>query len=161
MKRTVLLFSIAIALFFACQNKSNQTDGQNTTTAPKQDTAIDMQNHEEHEERSSAVILNNGQKWKTNAETTDGMKKMSSLFETFAKQPKAEDYYSLKTKLEKEFDTILQKCTMTGEAHNQLHNYLLPMKELIGKLGSNSTEEQQEALDNLQAHLKEYDKYFQ
>lgn len=162
MKKTLLLCGFAITLLFACQNKSNQTDNQNTgtaATATQQEPTAE--GHEAHAEHSTAVKLNNGQKWPANSETTEGIKGMSSLLETLPEEPKTEDYHSLKTKLEKEFGTILQKCTMTGEAHDQLHNYLLPMKEMMEKLGSNSADEQREASNDLKTHLKEYEKYFQ
>lgn len=158
MKQTLTFLALITSLLISCKNNYD-TKNDGLTNTKQQDPAA--HNHEEHSEHSTAVTLNNGQKWPANAETTEGIRKMSSLLEAFSKEPKVEDYNSLKIKLENEFDMILQKCTMTGEAHDQLHNFLLPMKEIIEKLSSNSADEQKEASGNLKTHLKEYDKYFQ
>ncbi|MBK6629270.1 MAG: hypothetical protein IPJ87_03920 [Flavobacteriales bacterium] len=42
MKKTVFLIAIAIGLLTACQNSSNQPANQNEGTAPKQDTAVNV-----------------------------------------------------------------------------------------------------------------------
>ena len=39
------------------------------------------------------------------------------------------DSKKLSESLEQEFTIILQKCTMTGVAHEQLHNFLLPFRK--------------------------------
>ena len=162
MKKALLISGVALTLLFACQNKSHQADDHNTETLPnaaQQDSLA--KNHEKLAEHPVVVELNNGQKWAANKETTEGIKAMGNLVAAFPKEPSNEDYSSLKASLGKEFDTILQKCTMTGEAHNQLHNYLLPMKEMIEKLGSSSADQQKDALNMLKLHIKEYDVYFQ
>lgn len=86
---------------------------------------------------------------------------MQSLVDSLSANATLEEYHNLKTKLDVEFNGIIQKCTMTGEAHDQLHNYILPLKELIQQLENDSLEECKESAENLQAHLAEYDKYFQ
>ena len=35
--------------------------------------------------------------------------------------------------LQLEFKTIFEKCTMKGESHDQLHNFLLPLKDELAK----------------------------
>ncbi|MBK8950167.1 MAG: hypothetical protein IPM68_15340 [Flavobacteriales bacterium] len=44
------------------------------------------------------------------------------------------DPKALKTALEEEFGLIFERCTMEGEAHNQLDNYLLPIHQALRDL---------------------------
>ncbi|MNR11654.1 hypothetical protein D3C85_1279640 [compost metagenome] len=63
----------------------------------------------------------------------------------------------LKDKLNSEFALILKKCTMKGEAHNQLHNYLIPLKLKIDSLeDSNKAEIKKEII----SYLEEYSLFF-
>jgi hypothetical protein len=158
MKKSLALLTLIVSLLLACKNSSDIPKG-NLKIKEKQDSVVG--NHAGHSEHFAQVTLNNGQKWLANAETTEGLKKMSVLLQTLTNESKVENYNSLKTQLEKEFNSILQKCTMTGEAHNQLHNYLLPLKEMMEKFGSNSLEECKEASVDLKQHLQEYYNYFQ
>ncbi len=49
---------------------------------------------------------------------------------------------------------------MTGEAHNQLHNFLMPIKGLLETLPSNNLNQSQEHYDKLNNDLEEFKKYF-
>jgi hypothetical protein len=60
----------------------------------------------------------------------------------------------LKDSLQVEFKTIFQKCTMKGEAHDQLHNFLIPVKKELDQLSV-------ENIDELTKYLKTYSNYFQ
>lgn len=112
--------------------------------------------HESHIATSSTVQLDNGEKWEANPETNEGIENMLTLVhdQQPRKNPNPE---ALKEDLTVEFNTILQKCTMTGEAHNQLHNYLLPLKEKIDQLGESNSGEQIEDIEN---YLKTYKNHF-
>ncbi len=114
----------------------------------------------EHAKQSSAVTLDNGKKWVANAETSEGIKKMIQLTESVPGNANLHDYHALKEKLEAEFSMILSKCTMTGEAHNQLHNYLLPMKGMFEGLNSPDISVCVKSLEELKQHLGEYDDFF-
>lgn len=68
------------------------------------------------------------------------------------------DVAGLTGNLEKEFSGILEKCTMKGEAHEQLHNYLLPLKSKIEELKAHPETAKIKAV---QSYLLEYENYFQ
>ncbi len=111
----------------------------------------------ENEEAAGNVTLNNGAKWQANAETTAGISNMLSLINAHLNNENS-DLKTLAQNLEKEFTDILQKCTMTGEAHNQLHNFLLPLKDKIELLKQN---QKIEAVNDIQSYLNTYNTYFQ
>lgn len=158
MKRTSFFLSLCTFLLFACQNSSKQAEAPAEPTTAQDHTQI---HDHEHEVVSNQVVLNNGEKWPANAETTEGIRKMSTLLNALPAESKLEDYHALKTTLENAYDEIIHKCTMTGEAHNQLHNFILPINEMIQELGSEDATKCKAVVDKLKKHLEEYGNYFQ
>lgn len=61
--------------------------------------------------------------------------------------------------LQHEFKTIFDKCTMTGEAHNQLHNFLIPVQIQLDSLKSDTASVKN--LEALQHYLETYPQYFE
>lgn len=151
--KKISILSIAIlatVLVVSCNNDKNK----------KQEIAEPVQTVEETHESDAVLKLNNGDLWMANAETTEGIQKMSQLVANFTDTENMEAYPELKTKLEAEFGTIISKCTMTGEAHDQLHNYLLPMKPLFKDLAAEDLATRKAGLEKLTKHLSEYSAYF-
>lgn len=117
--------------------------------------------HEHHHHEApaieGAVTLNNGERWETNPETNEGIDNMMALVAKEAANGPT-DLEVLQTNLREEFNTILQKCTMKGESHNQLHNYLHPLKEKID--GLDQAQEDAHAIEDLEQYLHTYKTYF-
>lgn len=107
------------------------------------------------------VELNNGERWKANAETTMGIENMISRMQSFSEKENSLGYHHLKDSLESDFTEIFQKCTMKGEAHNQLHNYLKPMIDLFEGLDSEELEHNKKSFFTLNEHLHIYKNYFE
>ena len=61
--------------------------------------------------------------------------------------------------LQAEFKTIFEKCTMKGQAHDQLHNYLVPVKDHLDKIRERN--EAEENFKELVAYLGTYENYFE
>jgi hypothetical protein len=106
------------------------------------------------------VKLNDGAKWEANPETTQGIGKMLGIISDFGPNPTVEDYRSLHKRLATEFQSILQKCTMKGEAHNQLHNYLMPLKEKMDTLSTGNLETCNKVLPEIKDYLMKYSHFF-
>jgi len=107
------------------------------------------------------VQLNNNARWKANQETTEGIKKMLKTVSDFSSDASIEDYKTLKLNLEKDFSEIFQKCTMKGEAHNQLHNYLKPMLPMFDAFESDDASIRSSNLKKMKRHLSGYLNYFE
>lgn len=153
MKKTMKLILVITVLTVAisCGNKTEKKPAQ-----PKTEQA------EEIEHASETVLrLNNGNLWQANSETTDGINNMLALMNSFTEKENLEAYTILKQNLEKEFGTIITKCTMKGEPHNQLHNFLIPMKPLFKGLESSNLTICKESYNTLNKHLLEYSNYFE
>jgi hypothetical protein len=117
--------------------------------------------HAHHHGSGPAVQLDNGKRWQANLETTAGIAQMQAILENYEGRTEVSDRQALKEELETAFQDIFRKCTMKGEAHDQLHNYLLPMKELFEKIGGADAGESQKAAGQLKVHLEEYSTYFE
>jgi len=80
---------------------------------------------------------------------------------SFSEKENVTAYASLKKELEAEFSNIFQKCTMKGEAHNQLHNYLKPMISIFEGLESSNLETCKASFKMMEDHLAGYANYFE
>lgn len=145
-KIKLVLFLLAIVSIGSCKkNKEDQTS--------KEANEINSVS-EKNTETAAEVGLNKGQLWVANPETTDGI---TTLQKIILESGEEESALILKEKLKSEFAMIFKKCTMKGEAHNQLHNYLIPLKLKIDNLeDSNKAEIKKE----IQAHLEQYKLFF-
>jgi len=104
------------------------------------------------------VELNEGTKWKVNIETIEGIKQMQVICAANAVYIK--DVAPVSKALIDEFNLIFEKCTMTGPAHEQLHNYLLPLKAHIAEFGSCKTD-CTKYLNHIAAYLGDFEKFFE
>lgn len=152
MKRMFLISTMVFGLFMmGC-----------TGNQSKVDTESDVP-HLETEGHKAGLIplgdqvkLDNGEKWIANIETNEGIENMLARVKK-EESKETPDYVMLKESIDKEFNVVLEKCTMTGESHDQLHNYLLPLKAKIDKLDPNSSKE---AIEEIENYLLTYYDYF-
>ncbi len=113
-----------------------------------------------HQSHTSEVCLDNGKKWKVNFATTKGINNMKARLEAISEKSTLADYRKLGEGLQTEFRHIFQRCDMTGEAHNQLHNYLQPMPAWFSDLKEGDMLRCRSAVVALNSHLKRFDTYF-
>ncbi len=145
----LILLITVVTVAISCDEKTEKKQEQQKTEELK----------DAHE--SDAILqLNNGNLWLANSETTEGINNMITLMNAFSDKENTEGYSTLKQSLEKEFGTIITKCTMKGEPHNQLHNFLIPMKSLFKGLESSELTICKESYSTLNKHLLEYSNYF-
>ncbi len=115
---------------------------------------------EHHHGEAVEVQLDNGKKWAANPETTQGIANMVAQVNVFQGTDEA-GYDQLAGQLDNEFQLIFKNCTMKGEGHEQLHNYLLPMKAILEDLEEGPVAERQKSLEALGQHLATYSNYFE
>jgi hypothetical protein len=106
------------------------------------------------------IQLNNGIKWNANIETTQGVNMM--LEEIKKSSPKTvQEYVSLANKLNTEKNMIVEKCTMKGESHDNLHIFLHPLIEKINHLQKVTTmKDGMEITNSIIENLEAYTYYF-
>lgn len=140
-----IVMLLLLVVMVSCQKKDSQIE---SIEIPAEELEDDF--------HSQSVSSNNGMLWNANAETTQGIKNMQDLLDNYSSETGNSE--KLISDLKEEFAMIFKKCTMTGEAHDQLHNYLIPLKTKIQNLSAGITVEK---TDDIKKYLKDYFSYFQ
>ena len=125
----MLLFSTIAVLALSCNSGSKETEKYNET--PIETTVKAEHHHDEHE----AIVLNNGEKWKVDDNMMEHIRNMEKDVTAFAGNSD-KNYAQLVTNLKTNLDLLTSNCTMKGQAHDELHKWLVPYIELVDKLHS-------------------------
>ena len=130
----VLTLLITTALFMSCSDDHAKTDQH------KADSHADHQSSTEHTEGLDGLVLNNGEKWSMDEHTRSSFAKMAGSFlQADHKSLEGEGLRQVGSELQLDLDGLIKGCTMTGEAHNQLHVYLtgyIPAVQALSETGS-------------------------
>jgi len=155
-KQIQIIFAAALisVVFFSCANNTHREDHKQDEHKQEEHT------QDEHKQLGApAVTLNNGSVWKANTETTAGINNMISLINE-SENKKDASCKDLGLSLNQEFNQILKKCSMKGEAHEQLHHYLMPIIPVIDKIEQESGD-CKTTREELKEYLGKYDNYFE
>ncbi len=111
--------------------------------------------------RGSELYLNDGKKWKTNAETTIGINKMMAHLNEFTFPADTTAYHNLANILIQDYIYMINYCSYMGQSHELVHAYLFPLQELIVpmQIGGEITCANQ--FEKIKKHLDTYHEYFE
>ena len=142
--------SILLSTFFlfSCNDKAN-----NKSAETSQDTKTEVHEHSNDE----TIQLNDGQKWKVDVDMMAHIRIMENDVTSFDKET-PENYQLLADNLKKNLDLLTSNCTMKGEAHDELHKWLLPYIELVDDF---SKDKSNENLAKIQESFTTFNQYFQ
>ena len=153
MKKITILISVISLFLFSCGNTSNEKSKEQTETVT----------HEEHQHNAEIQIieLNNGEKWKVDANMITHIRNMENDINSFA-NVKQKDFNSIAEKLQSNIDLLTAHCTMKGKAHDELHKWLLPYIDLAKELSEAKDEtEASKRFENIQTSFTTFNQYFQ
>lgn len=136
------IFVLTLFLFIACEHNGHRDH-----------------NHDHHQSPSfPEMTLVDGKKWEANPETTEGIRNMHAALKDFsAGGGRIED---LAGRLEQEYQYIIQKCTMKGDGHQQLHHFLVPVQHYIQQIKTGDRQAE-ESVAPLKEHIESYGNYFE
>ena len=124
-----------------------------TFTAYSESSDAHQEHADDHADAGKLqVALHDGQRWKMDDHTRSMFKAMTERIEAGG------DIETVGKGLKAELDKLIQGCTMTGEAHNQLHAFLtafIPAVQEVATKGS------ADSLKKVSELLREYPKYFE
>ena len=146
LKITTILLSTFF--LFSCNDKAN-----NKSAETSQDTKTEVHEHSNDE----TIQLNDGQKWKVDVDMMAHIRIMENDVTSFDKET-PENYQLLADNLKKNLDLLTSNCTMKGEAHDELHKWLLPYIELVDHF---SKDKSNENLAKIQESFTTFNQYFQ
>ncbi|MCP4007064.1 MAG: hypothetical protein GY725_23025 [bacterium] len=123
-------------------------------------------NHDEGDAHSAhstppevGVRLNDGHKWKMDAHTRSSFAQMANSFLTADHSAlKEEGLKKMGSDLQGEIKNLIQGCTMTGEAHDQLHTYLGGYVAAVASLSKSGRIEDARKIKH---YLEEYGEFFE
>jgi hypothetical protein len=153
MKLSNLTYAAIISsfIFVSCNNapKENKTDSTEITS-------------EEHEHGSDeALTLNNGEKWKVNAEMMVHVKSIETDLNSFEAKS-TDDYAALAKKIETNIQLLTSSCTMKGPAHDELYKWLLPFIDLSDAFSKSKTmEDYATNFQKIKTSFSKFNTYFE
>jgi hypothetical protein len=138
MKKSILIFAIALG---ACTSETN--DIVETT----------------HEHAvSEEVVLDNGKKWAVDTEMMIHIQNINSDVSSF----EGKEFDVLHEKLDNNLTLLTSNCTMSGQAHDELHKWLVPFLGTVQEFGNASTmSESQQIFREIESAMVEFKKYFE
>ena len=132
-----LIHLFALMLFIGLTVSCGNSHDHKHSSAEKEKS---VEQHQPEASKSNTEIelsLNNGAKWKSDEPTYRSMSLMEAKLADFTKnnsEPSKAKYQELGTALSGITQEIINKCSMKGEAHEQLHNVLIPMLSNVGNI---------------------------
>lgn len=161
MKTQILIISVAmLGISFGC-NTSVEKENKETTIVQPQ--VSELESEHEHSLNES-IELNNGSKWTVVPKMMQYIRNMESDVNHFGESQNTElkDFKQLGASLQKNIDLLTSSCTMEGKAHDELHKWLVPYIDLVGKLNaSKNSEEALHTFEEIKSSLKTFNKYFE
>lgn len=153
MKKITILIPVIGLFLVSCGNASNEKS--------EEQTEIETHDEHHHDDESEAIELNNGEKWTVDANMLTHIRTMENDVISFAKVEQ-KDYKVLSEKLQASIDLLTSNCTMTGQAHDELHKWLLPYMDLVEELSEAEDKiEAEKQFQNIQSSFKTFNHYFQ
>jgi hypothetical protein len=146
----IFIIISSIILIIAC---NNQTEKKEVKEAP---IAAIIKHID-----SNAIALNNGEKWKLDDKMLVHIRNMENDINSF-KNTSNSDYKELAKKLQSNLDLLTSNCTMKGQAHDELHKWLLPYIDLVNVF-SKTTNKQELVVQfkKIQSSFLTFNQYFQ
>lgn len=99
----------------------------------------DSEASDHHHDDGRPLELNDGEKWIADDHTLTVVEDMKSEVSGFDSAGE-KDYRVLAESLTRKLNLLIAGCTMTGEAHDQLHKWLVPLMENVKQLTVAETE---------------------
>ena len=127
----------------------------NTKSKDEKITDIKTEVHEHFD--SEAIKLNEGKKWKIDDAMMLHIRNMEKDVVNFDKTDD-KNYSLLADNLKANIDLLTSNCTMKGEAHDELHKWLVPYIALVDSF---SKEKSANQFTEIQHSFKTFNQYFQ
>ena len=153
---------IILAAMIACGGEDAQqsSDAGEAAQDHAEQQHSNSSDHDHPTKEDGSLTLNNGEKWTANPETTEGVQNMIAHMKENKGLNEVEQCTNLQSALQEDFNYIISKCTMKGEAHDQLHNFLMVIQNNLEGLGSGDLEQCKKSYKEISAQLVVYDEYF-
>lgn len=151
MNKLFYLLIILVVSLYGCNNTVEQEVSDTKESNP----------HAKHEhDETKDIVLDNGEKWVVDAEMMIHIRNMEKDIEAF-KTSEEKNYNVLASQLESNIELLTSNCTMEGQAHDELHKWLIPYIETVEAF-SESTKDNgaAEQLEYIEKYFMTFNQYF-
>jgi len=151
MKTKFILPLAFSALIFGCN-----TSSENKEEAVNRETVTTEENH--HHDESEAIVLDNGNKWKVEESMLIYIRNIEHAVNNF----EGKDYTVLAKIIDKNLIDLTSNCTMGGQAHEELHKWLVPFIRLSEQFDvATELAEQEKIYNDFKTSFVEFNTYFE
>lgn len=113
-----------------------------------------------HKHDDSPLVLDNGEKWTIISTMDVYLQEMEDLVANFNGKS-LEDHQSLAKELKENIGLLTANCTMKGQAHDELHKWLLPYIALVDNYSKSTTDEAAtQYFQEAKASFVDYNEFF-
>ncbi len=163
MKKAILSTALAIAFVISCEKQHDKLETHDhaaTQTEHDSSGSRATVKSDNHANSSVPLDLDNGKKWRINAEMTPFINEQKRLLDEFNSD--TGDAKKLAADLQAANDKLIKSCTMKGKSHDVLHVWLTDHVTLVSRLGkSTKAEETEKIADELEDSFKSFHRYFE
>lgn len=154
--KKIILVSLTVLIFLACQENN-----KNTIPTTKEDTHKVEEAHH-HATGETPLYLNDGKPWRINEEMKPYLTKSEEVLKTYNNNENDTDYESMSLILKEQNNLLIKSCTMTGEAHDVLHEWLMPHLKLTEALEkAKGQKEADKIIHKLNDSFEDFSEYFE
>lgn len=150
-KLTISTIVLSVFLLFSCNDKTNNETTEGTETI--QTTEAETHNHSDDE----TIQLDGNKKWKVDDNMMVHIRNMEKDVADFDNS-NPENYQILADNLKENLDLLTSNCTMKGQAHDELHKWLLPYLDLVDDFSKDKSAEQ---FTEIQHSFTTFNQYFE
>lgn len=155
--KTKLMLPLTLSLIiFGC---ADPLDNKEETIIQEKEIPINpIEEEEHHHDEHEAIVLNNGEKWKVVDNMLIYIRNMEEAITTF----EGSDYPALAKTIDKNIRALTESCTMEGQAHDELHKWLVPFIGLSEEFDVATEKEEQERIyQSFKDAFVEFNVYFE
>lgn len=143
--------------FFGCNNTTKETENKDKDSKeiPKE---VSSEEEGHHHDADEAIVLDNGNKWKVVEPMLVYIRTMEEAINKFD----GAHYEELAKTIDVNIRELTSKCTMEGQAHDELHKWLVPFIGLSEEFDA-ATElaDQEKIYKDFKTALQEFNTYFE
>ncbi|MFK8044771.1 MAG: hypothetical protein AB8B72_04710 [Crocinitomicaceae bacterium] len=149
------VYTVLLILGFTVSCTESDQAIENITIPAESETEVVYETKTPHD-----LEKNDGRKWKISKGMEKPLKKIKKLVKSY-EGTELVDYQLLGDAIGKQTNKVISNCKMSGQAHDELHKWLLPFLDLKEALVMTSSPEGGEAiLEHIKIELHILDDYF-
>ncbi|MGB1103389.1 MAG: hypothetical protein ACPG21_07160 [Crocinitomicaceae bacterium] len=140
MKSLKLVISAVLFFSLVACNSNGGSEGEDNFTAPdttaKEEKAVSetaQTSITDPTRNTYNIELIDSRRWKVNGEMMVHIRNLEADMDTFS-AAEEKDYAAIAKTLKSHIGSLTKSCTMKGQAHDELHKWLLPFIDLVNAL---------------------------